>query len=43
MDMSFANQALAADFIIKNKGKLIMQVLPEVIDENRHHKIESLE
>ncbi len=34
MDMSFANQALAAEFILKNKGKLEnkVYVLPENID-----------
>jgi len=34
MDMSFANQALAAEFILKNKGKLTNAVhtLPEVLD-----------
>lgn len=35
MDMSFANQALAAEFFIKNKGKLDAKVytLPEELDE----------
>jgi adenosylhomocysteinase len=34
MDMSFANQALAVEYLIKNKGKLAnaLQVLPEQID-----------
>ena len=34
MDMSFANQALAAEFIIKNSGQLEGQVydVPEEID-----------
>ncbi len=34
MDMSFANQALAAEFILKNSGKLSnnVHVLPEVLD-----------
>jgi len=34
MDMSFANQALAAEFLMKNKGKLENQVftLPETLD-----------
>lgn len=36
MDMSFANQALAAEFLIKNKGKLKAKVyvLPEKIDQS---------
>lgn len=45
MDMSFANQALAADFIIKNKGKLdnAVHILPEVIDRKiATIKLESL-
>ena len=35
MDMSFANQALAAEFILKNKGGLTKSVhtLPEVLDK----------
>jgi adenosylhomocysteinase len=35
MDMSFANQALAIEFILKNKGKLSksVYVLPEVLDK----------
>jgi adenosylhomocysteinase len=35
MDMSFANQALATEFIIKNKGKLSnsVHVLPEILDK----------
>ncbi|MBI5452146.1 adenosylhomocysteinase, partial [Candidatus Gottesmanbacteria bacterium] len=35
MDMSFANQALAADFLVKNKGKLKPKVytLPKSIDK----------
>lgn len=35
MDMSFANQALAAEFLVKNKGKLENQVyvLPEKVDQ----------
>lgn len=35
MDMSFANQALAAEFFIKNKGKLEAKVyvLPSVLDQ----------
>jgi adenosylhomocysteinase len=34
MDMSFANQALAAEFILKNRGKLSKSVhtLPEILD-----------
>lgn len=34
MDMSFANQALAAEFFVKNKGKLenIVHVLPRALD-----------
>ena len=34
MDMSFANQALAVEYLIKNKGKLAntLQNLPEQID-----------
>jgi len=34
MDMSFANQALAAEFLIKNKGKLskTVHILPEALD-----------
>jgi adenosylhomocysteinase len=28
MDMSFANQALAAEYVVKNKGKLPMKVIP---------------
>ncbi|MDP2789134.1 MAG: adenosylhomocysteinase [bacterium] len=34
MDMSFANQVLAVEFILKNKGKLSnsVHVLPEIID-----------
>ncbi|MBY0405537.1 MAG: adenosylhomocysteinase, partial [Cyanobacteria bacterium] len=34
MDMSFANQALAVEFLIKNKGKLVagVHVLPEQVD-----------
>lgn len=36
MDMSFANQALAAEYLVKNKGKLEPKVyiLPEEIDRN---------
>ena len=35
MDMSFSNQALAAEYILKNKGKLMPRVyrLPQDIDE----------
>ena len=35
MDMSFANQALAAEFFVKNKGKLEakVHVLPKDLDE----------
>ena len=35
MDMSFANQILAAEFILKNKGKLAKGVhnLPEILDK----------
>jgi adenosylhomocysteinase len=35
MDMSFANQALAGEFIVKNKGKLSksVHILPEVLDK----------
>ncbi|MBI2630825.1 adenosylhomocysteinase [Candidatus Nomurabacteria bacterium] len=34
MDMSFANQALAAEYILKNKGKLsnAVHILPETLD-----------
>jgi len=34
MDMSFANQALGAEFLLKNKGKLgnEVHVLPEALD-----------
>ena len=34
MDMSFANQILAAEFVIKNKGKLANEVyvLPDILD-----------
>ena len=34
MDMSFANQALAAEYLLKNKGKLAnaVHVLPEILD-----------
>lgn len=34
MDMSFANQALAVEFILKNKGKLAnsVHILPEILD-----------
>ena len=34
MDMSFANQALAAEYFVKNKGKLInkVYVLPRELD-----------
>lgn len=34
MDMSFANQILAAEFLLKNKGKLenSVHVLPEILD-----------
>ena len=40
MDMSFANQAMAAEFLVKNKGKMTKEVhvLPEELD----HKIASL-
>jgi len=36
MDMSFANQALAAEYFIKNKGKLVnkVYVLPRELDVN---------
>lgn len=36
MDMSFANQALAAEFIVKNHGKLENKVyaLPKHVDDN---------
>ena len=35
MDMSFANQALAAEFLVKNKGKLAagLHVLPAEVDQ----------
>lgn len=35
MDMSFANQALAVEYLIKNKGKLAntLQTLPEELDQ----------
>lgn len=45
MDMSFANQALAAEFFVKNKGKLKAQVyrIPEKLDkEIASLKLESL-
>lgn len=34
MDMSFANQALSAEYLVKNKGKLEarIHVLPEEVD-----------
>lgn len=34
MDMSFANQALAVEFVLKNRGKLAnaVHILPEVLD-----------
>jgi len=36
MDMSFANQALAAEFFVKRKGKLTnsVHVLPKELDQN---------
>ncbi|HWY78939.1 MAG TPA: adenosylhomocysteinase [Candidatus Sulfotelmatobacter sp.] len=36
MDMSFANQALAAEYFVKNKGKLVnkVYVLPRTLDVN---------
>ena len=36
MDMSFANQALSAEYIVKSKGKLEnkVYVVPEDIDKN---------
>jgi len=36
MDMSFANQALSAEYILKNYKKLTQQVyvIPEKIDKN---------
>ena len=35
MDMSFANQAMAAEFLVKNKGKLEnkVYVLPKELDQ----------
>ena len=35
MDMSFANQAMAAEFLVKNKGKLEnkVHVLPKELDQ----------
>ena len=35
MDMSFANQAMAAEFFVKNKGKLEnkVYVLPKALDQ----------
>ncbi|MFZ1721778.1 MAG: adenosylhomocysteinase, partial [Microgenomates group bacterium] len=35
MDMSFANQALAAEYLVKNQGKLEnkVYVLPEKLDK----------
>ena len=35
MDMSFANQALALEYLVKNKGKLSNQVhtLPQAVDQ----------
>ncbi|MBA3723858.1 MAG: adenosylhomocysteinase, partial [Candidatus Levybacteria bacterium] len=36
MDMSFANQALAAEYFVQNKGKLLnkVYVLPKELDQN---------
>ena len=35
MDMSFANQALSAEYLVKNKGKLAagVHVLPPEVDQ----------
>ena len=46
MDMSFANQALSAEFLIKSKGKLKKQVYPVPPDIDRriaHLKLEAME
>ncbi len=45
MDMSFANQALAAEFLVKNKGKLKTQVYrisPEMDREIARLKLEAM-
>jgi adenosylhomocysteinase len=45
MDMSFANQALAAEYLVKNKGKLgrkVYGVPPEIDQEIARLKLESL-
>jgi len=45
MDMSFANQALSAEFIVKNKGKLeprLHQLPPEVDAEIAGLKLEAM-
>jgi len=45
MDMSFANQALAAEFIIKNRGKLgkkVYGVPPEIDREIARLKLDSM-
>jgi len=45
MDMSFANQALAAEFFVKNKGKLAVKVYtisPEMDREIARLKLESM-
>lgn len=45
MDMSFANQALSAEYLVKNKGKLAARVhlLPKEVDQEiAHLKLHSL-
>jgi adenosylhomocysteinase len=45
MDMSFANQALAAEFFVKNKGKLAVKIYaisPEMDTEIARLKLESM-
>jgi adenosylhomocysteinase len=45
MDMSFANQALAVEFFIKNKGKLeprVYTISPEMDQEIARLKLKSL-
>lgn len=45
MDMSFANQALSAEYLVKNKGKLVggVHLLPKEVDQEiAHLKLHSL-
>ncbi len=45
MDMSFANQALAAEFFVKNKGKLetkVYKITPEMDEEIARLKLEAM-